>query len=79
MLELTKVDLDSCLFEFPHIRSTLVGISKERLDADRLGNLLPEEDREDPGDHGLTMGYGATLYIMIGVDLRIFNKLAALG
>ena len=31
LLELTKVDLDSCLFEFPHIRSTLVGISKERL------------------------------------------------
>ncbi len=31
LLELTKVDLDSCLFEFPHIRSTLVDISMERL------------------------------------------------
>jgi len=31
LLELTKVDLDSCLFEFPQIRSTLVGISMERL------------------------------------------------
>ena len=31
LFELTKVDLDSCLFEFPHIRSTLVGISMERL------------------------------------------------
>jgi cAMP-dependent protein kinase regulator len=31
LLELTKVDLDSCLFKFPHIRSTLVEISRERL------------------------------------------------
>lgn len=31
LLELTKVDLDSCLFDFPHIRSTLVDISRERL------------------------------------------------
>ena len=31
LLELTKVDLDSCLLEFPQIRSTLVDISMERL------------------------------------------------
>ena len=31
LLELTKVDLDSCLFEFPQIGSTLLDISMERL------------------------------------------------
>jgi CRP-like cAMP-binding protein len=45
LLELTKVDLASCLFEFPQIRSTLVGISMERL-AHTTSEILSQKKTE---------------------------------
>jgi cAMP-dependent protein kinase regulator len=45
LLELTKVDLASCLFEFPQIRSTLVGISMERL-AQTTSEILSQKKTE---------------------------------